>query len=334
MKEAMFYNKLKDKVVNCRLCPHYCVIDPDGIGKCGVRQNIDGKLFSLVYGKIISSAVDPIEKKPLFNFLPGTKSYSIATAGCNLFCEFCQNWEISQLPKTEGVRGFDMEPAEIVEDALKKGCQSIAYTYTEPTIFLEYALDIAKIARKKKLKNIFVTNGFITTEAAAEASKVIDAANVDLKGFTDDYYKKVCGARLKPVLDAIRTYYDNGVWLEITTLIVPGHNDSPEMLTRIAEFIASVDKKIPWHISRFFPHYKMLSAKPTPVETVIHAVNIGKKIGLKYIYGGNLMSDEHSQTLCPSCGEEVISRRGFFVEAKHIKGNVCEFCRKKIDVVE
>jgi len=331
MLEAWFYKKLKDNIVQCELCPHFCSIKEGFRGKCGVRENKDGKLYSLVYGKLCSAAIDPIEKKPFFHFMPGSKAYSIATVGCNLRCSFCQNWEISQMPKSEKIVGKDVSPEEIVEDAIANNCESIAYTYTEPTVFFEYAYDIAKLAKKKGLKNVFVTNGFINKEPIDKIAKVIDAANIDLKGFSEDYYKDVCGARLKPILDAIKYYHEKGVFLEITTLIVPGHND--EKLKEIASFIVSIDKDIPWHISRFYPHYKMEDTKPTPVETIHKAVEIGKKAGLKYIYAGNVPGDDYESTFCSKCGKKIISRFGFSVNEINLDKNKCKFCGEKVNIV-
>ena len=334
MKEAMFYNKLKDNIVQCKLCPHFCMIKENERGKCGVRENINGKLYSLVYGKACSYGIDPIEKKPFFHFLPGTYSYSIATVGCNLSCGFCQNWEISQQPKPKNlIIGEELSPKRIVEEALANGCESISYTYTEPTIFFEYAYETAKLAKKKGLKNNFVTNGFICKEPVDVISEVLDAANIDLKGFSEEFYKEVCGARLQPVLDAIKQYYSNKVWVEITTLIVPGHNDNREMLAKIAKFIAGIDKKIPWHISRFYPHYNMMNVPQTDISVMHKAVEIGKKNGLKYIYAGNVPGDDYESTYCPKCGKKIIERFGFSVEKSELKKGRCKFCDEEIDGV-
>ena len=331
LKEAMFWKSLKDKSVQCQLCPHFCTIKEGERGKCGVRENIKGKLYSLNYGKIISTAVDPIEKKPLFHFLPGTDSYSIATVGCNFSCLFCQNWEISQMPKPKNpIVGHDISPAKIVEDAINKGCKSISYTYTEPTIFYEYAYDTAKLAHKNGLKNIFVTNGYINKEPLDKIKPYLDAANIDLKGWSEDFYKTVIGGRLKPVLDAINHMHKLGIWTEITTLIVPGHNDKPKDLKSMAEFIASIDKEIPWHISRFYPMYKMTDTPPTKIETIHKAVDIGKKAGLKYIYAGNVPSDPYESTYCPKCGKKIIERSGFSILDNKIEKNKCQFCNEAI----
>lgn len=290
MKKAILYKKLKGNLVQCELCPHYCVIKQDNFGRCGVRQNIDGELYSLVYGKAISLAIDPIEKKPLYHFMPNTMTFSIAAAGCNMTCEFCQNWRISQAPKIDREKTFgqDVTPEEVVRQALENKCPSISYTYTEPTIFLEYALDIAKLACEHKLKNIFVTNGFITPRAIDLIVPWLHAANIDLKGFSEEFYKQFCGARLQPVLEAIKYYYEHGIHLEITTLVIPGKNDSETELNGIAEFIAGIDKEIPWHISRFFPAYKMQNLTPTHLDSIKNAEKIGQQHGLKHIYLGNI----------------------------------------------
>jgi pyruvate formate lyase activating enzyme len=327
MKEASFYKKLKNKTVKCELCPHFCVIKENQFGNCKVRQNIKGKLYSIVYKKAISTAIDPIEKKPLFHFLPGTKSYSIATLGCNFHCKFCQNAEISQPIE---IFGKNLSPKQIVDAAIDNECKSIAYTYTEPTIFYEYAYDIAKQANKKGLKNIFVTNGYINPTPLKEISPYLDAANIDLKSFSDSFYKKMIGARLQPVLDAIKLYYELGIFLEITTLVIPGKNDSTNNLKQIAEFIASIDKDIPWHVSRFHPYYQLTDTKPTPMKTLEKAVKIGKKAGLKYIYAGNIPGNDFESTFCPKCNAKVIERFMFNIGEINLKKDCCAYCGKKI----
>ncbi|MFH1433252.1 MAG: AmmeMemoRadiSam system radical SAM enzyme [archaeon] len=334
MKEAMFYKELADDVVQCRLCNHFCAIKPGKRGICGVRENVSGKLFSLVYGKAVSEAVDPIEKKPLFHFLPGSLAYSVATAGCNFSCLFCQNSEISQAPKSGGkVVGYDLTPAEIVERAIDEGCRSIAYTYTEPTVFFEYAYDTAVIAHKKGLKNVFVSNGFMTTEAIDKILPYLDAINVDVKGSSEVFYKEVVGARLQPVLDNIRYLHDKGVWVEVTTLIVPGHNDDDKSLKKIGEFVASVDVNMPWHVSRFFPHFRMSDVAPTPVDVLKRAYRIGKKEGIKHIYVGNVPGSEYENTVCSKCGKVVVKRNGYYIESIDVKDGKCRFCGEKIEGV-
>ncbi|RJP60838.1 MAG: AmmeMemoRadiSam system radical SAM enzyme, partial [Deltaproteobacteria bacterium] len=264
MKEAMLYDKSGDGKVKCSLCNHRCTIAPLKRGVCGVRENREGILYSMVYNKAISRNIDPIEKKPIFHFFPGSESFSIATAGCNFKCLHCQNSDISQMPKDQDwIPGRDFEPKEIVSQALQHKCKSISYTYTEPTIFFEYAYDTAELAHKKGIKNVFVTNGYMTKEALHTIRPYLDAANVDLKSFSDDFYKEICGAKLNFVLDSIRTLKEIGVWIEITTLIIPTINDGEEELERIAEFIREVGEEIPWHVSAFHPTYKLVDRPRT-----------------------------------------------------------------------
>ena len=276
--------------VHCFLCAHHCRIDLGAVGTCGVRENRDGILYTLVYGCPVSTAIDPIEKKPLFHFLPGTATYSLATVGCNFACSFCQNADISQMPVDQGrIIGKQMTPAQIVAGAQASGCPSISYTYTEPTIFYEYARDCARLATAAGLKNVFVTNGFMTAETLADIDGDLHAANVDLKSFSDEFYRKMAGGRLKPVLDSIRRLHAMGVWTEVTTLLIPGYNDDEAGLRGLAEFLVSVSPEIPWHLSRFRPIYRLLHAPPTPVATVEKAVRIGREAGLRYVYGGNIL---------------------------------------------
>lgn len=323
MHEAMLYDRQEDKV-QCRLCPHKCTILEGKRGICGVRENQKGTLYALTYGKPVVTAVDPIEKKPLYHFLPGTQSYSIACVGCNMRCSFCQNSDISQMPKEGRIIGTSLAPEEVVTEAMQNNCQSISYTYTEPTIFFEYCHDIAAIARQKGLKNIFVTNGFITAEAIEKIAPYLDAANIDLKSFTESYYKKLCGARLKPVLEAIRTYHEKGVHIEITTLVVPGHNDKESELKKIAKFIASVDRKIPWHISRFYPRYKMQDSLATEDSILGRARQIGKEEGLYHVYLGNTTEDE--STICQNCKKLLLRRKGYKVIENNTHESKCKYC--------
>ena len=293
MFECVLYKKVKDRKdsVQCTACSHRCLISEGNAGLCGVRKNVKGKLYLTVYGKVISRNVDPIEKKPLYHFLPKTFAYSVGTFGCNFRCGFCQNYDISQAKESEsfleGMYGEDMTPSQIVSEALRTKCKSIAYTYNEPTIFIEFVKDTAVIAKKKGLKNILVTNGFMTKESLEFVGKYIDAMNIDLKGFTDEFYIKNCKAHLAPVLDTIKLAHKKGIHIEITTLLIPGENDTKEQLEGIAKFIASVDKNMPWHISRFFPMYQMLDKQPTDIEKLRFAEKIGKKY-LKYVHIGNI----------------------------------------------
>jgi pyruvate formate lyase activating enzyme len=291
MKEALLYKKLVPPLggvnkVQCNACNHRCVISDGKRGICRVRENQNGKLYDLVYGRIIAEHIDPIEKKPLYHFLPGTFSLSFATNGCNFQCLHCQNADISQSQK---ILGTDKTPEQIVQDALNSKCPSISYTYNEPTVFVEFALDCMKLARKKGLKNVWVSNGYMTKETLDLIGSYLDAINVDLKAFTEEFYRDICGARLKPVLENLIDINKRGIHLEITTLIIPSKNDSEKELKSIAEFIRDeLGPDIPWHVSRFFPQYKLLDIQPTPVEKIYQAVEIGKKTGLKYVYPGNV----------------------------------------------
>ncbi|MBI5056552.1 MAG: AmmeMemoRadiSam system radical SAM enzyme [Nitrospirae bacterium] len=331
MKEAMVYEKLKGTDARCHLCAHNCLISNGQRGICAVRENRDGVLYSLVYGKVVASNIDPIEKKPLFHFLPGSSSFSIATAGCNFRCMHCQNYEISQFPKERKftIPGNDMTPEDIVNAALQYKCESISYTYTEPTIFFEFAYDCAKLAHEKGIKNIFVSNGYTGAGAAKLIAPYLDANNIDLKG-GDTFYKKICGARLEPVKNTIRLMKELGVWVEVTTLIIPDHNDSDNDLNDIVDFIASVDPSIPWHVSRFYPTYLLTDKPPTPVETLKRAMNIGYQKGLKYIYAGNVPGDEGENTLCPACKTVLIERYGFRVLKNRIQDNACPQCKQPV----
>ena len=334
MKQALLYEKLKDKLVHCYLCNHHCRIAEGKFGFCGVRQNIDGTLYTHAYGKVVAAHIDPVEKKPLYHFLPGSLSFSIATIGCNFRCEFCQNWEISQQSFKKGLSpegtvpnlgGEDFTPEEIVELALKNKCKSISYTYTEPTIFFEYAYETAKLAKVKGLYNNFVTNGYMTRECIEMIKPYLDAANVDLKFFKDSSYKRICAASLEPVLDSIRLMHELGIWVEITTLVVPDENDSEEELSGIAQFIAGIDKNIPWHVSRFHPDYKLTHRHPTPEASLEKARALGFKTGLKFIYAGNVYG-WGNDTNCSSCNKLLIKREAFSVLEYNIKQGRCAYC--------
>ena len=327
IREARLWDQAEEGAVACRLCAHRCVIKPGKQGVCAVRENRDGRLVTLVYGEVVAVHVDPIEKKPLYHFFPGSKALSIATPGCNFRCGFCQNWQISQAPRRKGggIAGEPFAPEAVVRAALDEGCRSISYTYTEPTIFFEYAEDTARLAREAGLANNFVTNGYMTADALEAIHPVLDAANVDLKAFRDETYKKVCGARLGPVLDSIRLMKTLGIWLEVTTLVVPGLNDGPTELAEIARFIASVDPDIPWHISRFHPDFEYTQAPPTPVSTLRAAAAAGRGEGLRWIYVGNVPG-ESEDTLCRTCGTVLIRRSGFTVVANALVGSRCPSC--------
>jgi pyruvate formate lyase activating enzyme len=352
LHEARFYHPLPDHKVLCTLCPHDCRIPDGGRGACAVRYNAGGRLYTLVYDKVVARNLEPIEKKPLFHFYPGSTAYSIATVGCNLRCAFCQNWQISQWPKealpkridTTGneveaepicprlarleaqIPGEPVTPAQIVRAALDSGARSIAYTFTEPTIFYELAVDTARLAKAEGLRNVFVTSGFIGEAPQRELAEVLDAANVDLKFFRDESYRRISRVRLQPILDAIRRYVELGVWVEVTTLVVPGINDSDAELGEIAAFIRSLSPDIPWHISRFYPAHEMRDVPMTPLETLKRAAAIGAAAGLRYVYSGNVPGEGGESTACHGCGAPLIERYGFYVLANRIGQGRCPEC--------
>lgn len=328
----MFYQKKGDGGVQCALCNHRCLIKDGKRGICSVRENRGGTLYSLVYGKCISQSIDPIEKKPFFHFYPGTGSFSIATVGCNFQCKHCQNYSISQMPRgQEEVIGEYVSPQKIVDAAKSSHCTSIAYTYTEPTIFYEYAYDTAVVAHKQNIKNVFVTNGYTTPEALRHIQPYLDGANVDLKSFSDEFYRKICRARLQPVLDSLKLYKELGIWLEITTLIIPTYNDSDEELKNIAGFIFSLGPDTPWHISAYYPTYKLNDQPRTSVQTLQRAREIGLKAGLRYVYEGNVPGEAGENTYCYSCGKLLIERLGFSIAHYQIRKTKCPDCGAQID---
>lgn len=334
MKESSLYKKLEDQKVRCLICAHSCTLASGKRGVCGVQENQDGCLMSLVYGKAIALNVDPIEKKPLFHFYPGTKSFSIATVGCNMRCLNCQNSDISQMVRDENrIQGQDAPPDVIVQAAIDQQCKTIAYTYTEPAVYFDYALDTARLAHEKGIKNIFVTNGYLTQEALKAAAPHLDGANVDLKSFNDQTYRDICGARIQPVLDSIRFMKELGIWVEITTLLIPGINDSEDELKTIADFIQSCDPGIPWHISRFHPTYRMMDIPPTSIEAVQRACEIGFEEGLRFVYTGNVVDEKGESTFCYQCGALLISRRGFETVSIRIDHGKCPECGVSIDGV-
>ena len=332
MKEALLYEKLARGAVRCRLCPHQCTIDESRRGLCGVRENRDGVLYSLVYGKVAARGIDPIEKKPLFHFYSGSLSYSIATVGCNFRCKNCQNFDISQMPAdNKRIVGEDALPHEIVAAARHYGCKSIAYTYSEPTIFFEYAYDIARLAHKERICNVFVSNGYITEEAIRTIAPYVDAINVDLKGLSEDLYLKNCGGHIQPVIDAIKLYKGLGVWVVVTTLVIPTLNDSEDDFRGIAEFIKSVGVDVPWHISQFHPTYKLTNLPPTPVTSLREARDIGLDVGLRYVYEGNVPGEGGESTYCYQCGELLIRRYGFRILENNLRDSKCPYCGAVID---
>jgi pyruvate formate lyase activating enzyme len=334
--EALLYDRLDDNEVRCRLCCHRCVIADGKRGLCRVRENRGGVLHSLVYGRLVARHVDPIEKKPLYHFLPGSLSYSIATVGCNLRCRFCQNADIAQLPADRGgaIIGDEATSEAVVAAAEREGCRSISYTYTEPTVFFEFALETARLARGRGLRNVFVTNGYMTPEAIDLLAPVLDAANVDLKGFSQKYYKGICGADLAHVQETLRRMRGAGIFVEVTTLIVPGLNDDPAELEALAGFLAGdLGPDTPWHISRFHPTYRLTDRPPTPVATLHRAHAIGRAAGLRYVYVGNVPGDEGESTRCPGCGAMLVERRGFRVGKMRLKDGHCADCGTVIEGV-
>jgi pyruvate formate lyase activating enzyme len=327
--KARFYESLPGEKVLCRLCAHQCLLAAGKRGQCGVRENQAGVLESLVWGKVVAENLDPIEKKPLFHVLPGSLSYSLATVGCNFHCRFCQNHEISQAsPLSLPTKSRLILPEEIVRRAHAKKARSISYTYTEPTVFFEYARDIGIMARERGLLNIFVTNGYLGKEAIREASLFLDAANVDLKSFRDQFYREQCQARLAPVLDCLVKMKEQGIWVEVTTLIIPGLNDSTEELRDLARFLHSLGSQTPWHISRFYPRYRLGDFPPTSADIIHRAWDIGREAGLEFVYAGNLPGDPRENTLCPQCHLPVIERRGYQVCRVSLSGGSCMTCGK------
>ena len=329
----MFYEKLENRKVQCHLCAHQCNISDGNFGVCGVRQNMGGTLYTRSYGATIARNVDPIEKKPLYHFLPGTLAFSIATIGCNFRCGFCQNWQISQVSPgrdPEADRGSPRTPEELVAEAGRRRCASIAYTYTEPTIFFEYALDTAALAAESGIRNIFVTNGYMSGRALEEIAPYLDAANVDLKAWNRDYYKRLCKARLDPVLETIRHMKALGIWLEITTLLIPGENDAPGEIEGLTHFLAEAGVGIPWHISRFHPDYRLSDHRMTPLRTLERAAEIGKRAGLRYIYLGNVPAD--NDTRCYKCGKTMVRRGSTGHGASvNLQGGRCPSCGAVIE---
>lgn len=331
-KEASFWKVVDEakKLVQCELCPHFCILQPGQTGKCHVRRNINGKLFSLVYGRPCSLALDPIEKKPLYHFLPGEQALSIATAGCNLRCSHCQNWEISQCGP-EKIKSLEVKPEEVVKKAKEEGAKIISYTYTEPTIFCEYVLDISKIAKEAGVKNMTVTNGFINPEPLNQLCDYLDASNIDLKSIEEDFYESVCGAKLGPILESIKIMKKRGLWIELTTLLIPGLNDSDENINKLVTWIKkNLGRDVPLHFSAFYPTYKLTKLPPTSAETLKRARKIAMSAGLNYVYTGNIQDDEGNNTYCPKCKEIIIKRSDFTVIKNNIKKGQCEKCGEEI----
>ena len=323
---ARLYSPLEDGKLRCELCAHRCLIPPGQKGLCRVRENRDGELIALSYGRLIAAHVDPIEKKPLYHFLPGSLSYSISSPGCNFRCQWCQNADISQISSVNAPeKPRFVSPERVVEAALDSGCKSIAYTYTEPTLSFEYNLAVSQLAREVGLRNIYITNGYMTAEMLALSIPTLDAANVDIKAFDEAIHKRYTGARLQPVLETCEALFKAGVWLEITTLLVPSVNDDEAQLQGLAEFIAvRLSPDVPWHISRYFPQPQFRHIPPTPPGRIHHAIDVGRKVGLRYVYGGNMQAS--ADTDCPNCGERVIRRLGYSERVESLKDDACPKC--------
>jgi pyruvate formate lyase activating enzyme len=332
--EAYLYESLHGGQVRCHLCSHRCLIKNYKRGICHVRENTDGQLNTRVYGRVIAQHVDPIEKKPLFHLMPGSTSYSIATVGCNFKCLFCQNADIAQMPATRKgkIAGEWCTPQDIVKRAVASGCQSIAYTYTEPTVYFEYAFDTAKLAHDAGLRNVFVTNGYMTVEALDMIRPYLDAANVDLKSYSDDFYRKYCGGRLEHVKKTLEIMRSYGIFIEVTTLLIPGLNDNKEELAALVRFlIESLGAETPWHISRFHPTFKLIDRPPTPVKTLIEAREMALQAGLRYVYTGNVPGENGEKTYCYNCGNVILDRWGFYIRANRLEDGCCPNCGAKID---
>lgn len=332
--EAKLFETAGENQVRCRLCAHNCLIKDGRRGLCNVRENEGGRLFSRVADRVITRHVDPIEKKPLFHFFPATRAYSLGAAGCNFRCRFCQNADIAQMPAGPRGRiagrpipGRRMTPEAIVQEAVSAGCKTIAYTYTEPTVFFELALETSRLAQQQGLRNVFVTNGYMSAEALEMICPYLDAANVDVKAFSEDFYKQQCSARLAPVKERLQHMKKLDIWVEVTTLVIPGLNDDPGELRALAEFIAKeLGTETPWHVSRFHPCHRMTDRPATPVATLRKAREIGVRAGLKYVYTGNVPGEPSAWTCCWHCGRPLIMRRGFAVSENRLQGSRCPDC--------
>jgi pyruvate formate lyase activating enzyme len=329
IKAELFETRIQAQVI-CRLCAHQCRLPESASGICRVRKNIAGTLYSLNSDRVVASHLDPIEKKPLYHFLPGSSTFSIAAMGCNFSCRFCQNHHISMVDDENNIAGETISPERLVERALKSRASSISYTYTEPTVFFELMLETARLARQEGLKNVMVSNGYMTGQALSLVGPFLDAANIDLKAFHDGFYKKYCSARLQPVLETIAAMQARGIWLEITTLLIPGLNDDQEEIKRLIEFLLGIDDGLPWHVSRFFPQYQMQDIPQTTEDTIHGFLSLGAEMGLKYLYGGNLPSERWNDTHCPRCEKKLIRRLGYQTEILALRSGKCQSCGQDI----
>ena len=331
MKKALLYEKTgKDNTVNCFLCAHRCRIKEGQLGVCRVRKNNYGDLYSLNYDKVCTTHLDPIEKKPLYHFLPGSMSYSVATMGCNFRCKFCQNYSLSVVETEARIIGENIPPEELVEAALTSGSQSISYTYSEPTIYFELMLETAKLARERGLRNVMVTNGYMTPEALEMLAPYLDAANIDLKAFREKFYKEYCAAKLAPVLETIKGMKAKGIWVELTTLLIPDLNTDKQEIKELIAFILEVDDRMPWHVSRFFPQYRLLDVPVTPTDTIYDALEMARDMGLKFVYAGNVADGQYANTRCPTCNAVLIERIGYSTRVKKLADGTCSSCGHEI----
>lgn len=334
--KALLWESHDESKVRCHLCSHRCLVKPGKRGLCGVRENQAGELHTRVYGQLVAQNIDPIEKKPLFHLYPGSRSYSVATVGCNFKCVFCQNADIAQMPSDRAglIMGKPATPAEVVAAARAADCRTIAYTYTEPTVYFEFAYDTARLAKENGINNVFVTNGYMTAEAFDMVAPYLDAANVDLKAYTDDFYKHYCGARLEPVKETLVRMKQGGVMVEVTTLIIPGLNDDRALLEELAGFLAvELGPDTPWHISRFHPTYRLTDRGVTPEKALIAARRIGLAAGLHHVYIGNVPGSDGESTSCPGCERVVIERVGYQIRGYHLEDGRCTFCGTPADGV-
>lgn len=333
-KETILYEKLNDKKVKCGVCPWRCVLKPGKLGNCGTRENVNGELYSLTYGAISSLAIDPMEKKPMYHFYPGNPILSISSVGCNFHCKHCQNWTISQVKATEA-RLREMSPEDVINYAKKKNCKHIAYTYNEPLIWLEYILDVAKLARENGITNVLVTNGYITHEAFELIKPYIDGANVDVKAFTDNFYQEIVGVpSIKPVLDTVKNMHQAGILVEITNLIIPTKNDDMEEIQELCEWVKNdLGDDVPLHFSRFHPMFQLSDVPSTPKKTLEKAYEVAKRVGLKHIYLGNIFIPKTGNTYCPNCNTLIIERQGYSISCKNLSSkNTCKKCGYKLNI--
>jgi len=328
--EARYYQKLPDREIKCELCPRFCILGDKERGFCGVRENQGGKYYTLVYGQVASLNIDPIEKKPFFHFLPGSEAFSLATAGCNLSCKFCQNWEISQM-RPEQVKNIYLPPESVVASCLKYNSPVIAYTYTEPVIFFEFMYDTCVLARKSNIKNVVVTAGYINPEPLADLIKVVEAIKVDLKAFNQNFYRDYVRGELQPVLESIKQIAKSKTWLEIVYLVIPTLNDNPEEIRQMCRWLkAEIGPDYPIHFSRFHPMYLIKNLPPTPISTLEQLRNIALAEGLHFVYIGNVPGHPGENTYCPRCGKLIIERYGYAIKKKELSGNKCRFCGQEI----